>query len=388
MLQLIDLFLTEGFTVHFASAAAKTAFSYPLQEKHVQEHGIKLNDGKFDLFVKKLSPDIVLFDRFMLEEQYGWRVKENLPQAIQILDTEDLHFLRKARLDAYRQGVPFTSELLYTDITKREIASILRSDISLIISSEEMQLLRGQFRVSENLLQYLPFFGHRASGDIVRKWKGFSERDHFMFIGNFLHEPNWKTVQLLKREYWPAIRQHLPHAELHIYGAYPSQKVEQLHQPRDGFLIKGRAKDAQDTLACYRVLLAPIPFGAGLKGKFVDSWIAGTPSVTTSIGAEGFAGGTWSGFVDDEKHSFVEDAIQLFQDTITWEDAQRKAVHLIDNNLNKTDCTRSFIKKIDLLRMNLHAHRQANFVGQILQSQQLNALKYMSLWIEEKNRKT
>src|SRR5690606_31150007 len=95
-----------------------------------------------------------------------------------------------------------------------------------------------------------------------------------------------KTVQKLKL-IWPAIRKELPKAEIHIYGAYPSQKVLQLNNPKQGFLIKGRADNAIDTLACYRVLLAPIPFGAGLKGKFIDALYAKTPAISSRIGAEG-----------------------------------------------------------------------------------------------------
>ena len=76
------------------------------------------------------------------------------------LDTEDLHFLRKTRHQQLKKGEKFTNEaLLKSDDAKREIASILRCDLSLIISSYEMKLLKDVFKIDESILLYhLAFF--------------------------------------------------------------------------------------------------------------------------------------------------------------------------------------------------------------------------------------
>ena len=76
----------------------------------VNEVSIELNNSSFNDFVKKLKPTIVLFDRFLTEEQFGWRVAENCPKALRILDTEDLHFLRKVRHNQLKKGEKFTNE--------------------------------------------------------------------------------------------------------------------------------------------------------------------------------------------------------------------------------------------------------------------------------------
>ncbi len=104
--------------------------------------------------------------------------------------------------------------------------------------------------------------------------------------GTFCIEPNWNCVQVLKTEIWPELRKRLPDAKLLIYGAYPSQKVLQLHNPKEHFYIKGRAEIAEEVLEKAKILLAPIRFGAGIKGKLLEAMVYGTPSVTTSIGAE------------------------------------------------------------------------------------------------------
>ena len=93
----------------------------------------QLNHDSFDDYIKALKPNMVLFDRFMIEEQFGWRVTEQCPNAIKILDTEDLHSLRKTRQEAFKKNIEFTENmLLSSEIAKREMASIYRCDVSLL----------------------------------------------------------------------------------------------------------------------------------------------------------------------------------------------------------------------------------------------------------------
>src|SRR5690606_286540 len=126
----------------------------------------------------------------------------------------------------------------------------------------------------------------------------FEEREGFMFIGNFLHEPNWHTLQVLKTKIWPVLRKKIPNVMLHIYGAYASQKVMQLNNEGENFLVHGRADNAEEVISKHRLLIAPIKFGAGLKGKFIEAMQVGTPSVTTSIGAEAMKGDLdWNGAI-------------------------------------------------------------------------------------------
>jgi hypothetical protein len=130
MMQLIELFLTNGYAITFASTAQNLEFSEDISAFGVVTRTIELNASSFDDFVKELNPKIVLFDRFMIEEQFGWRVSESCPNAVKILNTEDLHSLRQARHIAVKENREFTSEDLFSDIAKREIASILRCDLS------------------------------------------------------------------------------------------------------------------------------------------------------------------------------------------------------------------------------------------------------------------
>ena len=385
MVQLIQLFLEKGYHVTFASAAAKSEFSFNLESIGVKEETIKLNDQRFNQFIKILSPQIVMFDRFVMEEQYGWRIHQECPEALTILDTEDLHFLRQARQKATKDGLVLNDGDLFNDTAKREIASILRCDLSLIISEEEINILQTQFKIDPSLIYYLPFLEEEIT--TKTHWLSFEERADFVFIGNFLHEPNWHTVQFLKTKIWPLLSKKLPQAKLNIYGAYPSQKVFQLHNPKENFNIIGRAGNAEETIAKHRVLIAPIQFGAGVKGKFIDAMHVGTPSVTTSIGAEAMKGNLeWNGYVEDDLELFVSKAVELYQDKNKWSIAQQNGVQIINKRYSKNKFQDEFIAQTDLIYKDLKAHRQQNFFGQLLNHHTAQSTKYLSLWIEEKNK--
>ena len=238
MLQLIQLFKEENYEIHFATTAAKTNFSDSLDTYNINTQQIQLNDDSFDRYVSELEPNVVLFDRFLTEEQFGWRVSESCPNALKVLDTEDLHSLRKTRQKVFKEGRVFSIPLLKEAlITKREIASIYRCDLTLVISTFELTLLKDEFQINEKILTYLPFLLNRIDENCKNELPVFNERNHFVSIGNFLHEPNWDMVVYLKKEIWPLIREKLPKAELHIYGAYSTQKVEQLNNKKEGFII-------------------------------------------------------------------------------------------------------------------------------------------------------
>jgi hypothetical protein len=385
MMQLISLFQKQGFAITFASPAQDSEFMVSLADFGVDKVAIALNDSSFDLFVKELQPDVVLFDRFMVEEQFGWRVAEQCPNAIRVLDTEDLHCLRLARQNAFKSKRSFEiSDILVEDVAKREIASILRSDVSLMVSEYEMEVLQSIFKIDESLLFYLPLVVEKVDWNPL----SFNQRHHFVFIGNFLHEPNWNAVQYLKETIWPLIRKQLPLAVVAIYGAYPSQKVFQLHNEKEGFLIKGRAESAKVVISNARVVLAPLRFGAGIKGKLLEAMEYGTPSVTSPIGAESMHGALdWNGSIEDNPQQFADAAVQLYQDEILWKQSQQNGFEIIQQRYLKELFEDDFEKELSFLEVNLKKHRQNNFLGQLLNHHTMQSTKYMSRWIEEKNKK-
>ena len=387
MLQLIKQFQNQGYAVTFASAAAPSENTFDLSTLQVRTEAIQLNDSTFDSFISELNPDVVLFDRFMTEEQYGWRVAEQCPEAIRILDTEDFHGLRKARGQALKEDALVTKEYLHNDTTKREIASIYRCDLSLIISEAEMGILNQQFNVDKALLHYLPFLLPRVSEDQLDQVPDFQQRQHFITIGNFLHPPNYDAVVYLKQTIWPLIRKELPDAELHIYGSYESQRVRQLHNADQGFIIEGFTKDVNDVMQHARVCVAPLRFGAGLKGKLIDAMLNGTPCAMSSIAAEGMFGELApNGFITDNPKEFAQKAVDLYNKFEEWTRCQRQGFNVLNERFNATYFEADFAKRITDLSTHLKTRRQNNFIGSMLQHQSMQSTKYLSKWIEEKNK--
>lgn len=384
MLQLIHSFLEENYQVHFACVAQKNENSISLESIGVKEHAIELNSSSFDDFIKELNPSFVLFDRFMIEEQFGWRVTENCPNAILILDTEDLHSLRKTRYECLKKEKQFsTRELLNSDLAKREIASILRSDISLIISSYEMQLLMDVFNVPKHILLELPFWIEEIKMDV----KLYEERKDFVSIGNFIHAPNMDATLYLKKEIWPLIRKQLLKAKLNIYGAYPTQQALQLHNDKEGFLVHGFAENAQEVIESSRVLLAPLRFGAGLKGKLLEAMQYGTPNVTTEIGVEGMQHeNLWSGFIANSPQEFASKAVELYQEKEVWNQFQQNGFEILKRKFLKENHQKKLIDKMNAVQEDLINHRMENFMGSLLQHHTLQSTKYLSKWIEAKNK--
>ena len=381
---IMQLFVEQGWQVEFASPAQKTAHMQNLSEMGISHNEINLNCDSFDKYITDLSPNIVMFDRFMMEEQFGWRVDKYCPNALKILDTEDLQCVRQARHQAIKELVPFSNtKLLESELAKREIAAILRCDISLIISDYEMTLLSQVFKVDNALLHYLPFMLDTKK---LTKSPTFKERKHFVTIGNFRHAPNWDSVLYLN-QLWPKIRSKLPSAELHIYGSYPPPKATALSNAQKGFIVKGWCENAFDVIEQAKVMLSPLRFGAGIKGKFLDAMQCQTPSITTEVGIEGmFSAPNWPGLVANNDDDIINAAISLYSDESLWQKKASLCHPKIREKFDKTELTRALVDKINHTIADLNSHRLNNFTGQMLKHHSHASTRYMSQWINEKNK--
>ena len=383
MMQLIDFYQSKKYQIVFASTAKESEFQIDLKAIGITTKFIELNSSSFDEYTYHLNPDIVIFDRFMTEEQFGWRVIEQCPNAFRILNTEDLHFLRRARQLSIKTTGNLSNIELRTEDAVREIASIYRSDLTLLVSNVEIDILHSEFKVPKSILFHLPVFAKKNLGSIP----SFDSRKEFMFIGNFHHEPNWDALRFLKESIWPKIRKKLPGAVLNIYGAYSSQKVLDFHNPSQGFLIHGRVDDSMKVTLRSKVSLAPLRFGAGIKGKLLEAMAAGTPSVATLIGVEGMADPqNWCGIAIDDVDEFVNGAVSLYTDEILWNQAQLRGFEIIESRFESEIHLSNFESRLTLIQENIKAHRKEHFIQQLVQHQTLMSNRFLSKWIEEKNK--
>jgi hypothetical protein len=401
MMQILETFLQQGWDITFSSPANSGEHRADLTALGIREVPIELNNSSFDTFINELSPDIVLFDRFMMEEQFGWRVEKHCPDALRVLETSDLQSLRDARhlrlkerlkasddandfndlfAPALREEFEFMAD---TDVAKREIAAIYRCDLNLMISDAEIELLVEQFKLPRDLLHWCPLMVDLPGTAPVP----FEDRAHFVHIGNFRHAPNWDAVLWLKTAIWPLIREQLPAAQLHIYGAYTPPKATALHNAAQGFHVMNWAQDALQVMSTTRVCLAPLRFGAGIKGKIVDAMQCGTPNVTTPVGAEGMHGEKpWPGAVTRTAREFADSAVRLYKDKDLWINAQAQGQSLLADRYQQSIHGPALISKLLYCKQHLTKLRENNFTGSMLRHHHHKSTQYMAQWIEAKNR--
>jgi len=387
ILQLIKFFQNQGFYVVFGSTSKHSLNSFDLNSIGVKTINLKLNDISFDEYIKDLNPHCVVFDRFISEEQFGWRVTNCCPKAIRILDTEDLHFLRKARKIANLKTTEFSKDFLKNDIAKRELASIYRCDLSLIISEVEFDILSKELNIDTSLILYLPFLLEFNQIPTQQELPDFENRKDFVFVGSFIHPPNADTVTYLKKHIWPKLRKKCPDAFLNIYGSYPKTQHLCLSNKKENFFVHGFVENIDKVLLSSRVLLAPIKFGAGLKGKVIDAIRNGTPCVLSEIAAEGiFESCDYNNHVSNDEDNFIEKAIELYTNKNLWESAQNIGFLTLRKRFMTERFYSVFIERIQYLENNLDSHRIKNFTGILLQHHTMQSSKYFSKWIEAKNK--
>jgi len=197
----------------------------------------------------------------------------------------------------------------------------------------------------------------------------------------------------------------MPRARLNVFGAYPTPDILSLHDEDAGFHVRGKVDDLDDALRRSRVLLAPLRFGAGIKGKIVDAWRCGCPVVTTRVGAEGTTttsnddgdgGGDlgarttiaddcrWGGLIADDAVDFAKAAVELHEREDLWNRCRDNGTgslrRIFDGrvNLPVVEC------RIRDGIADLAKQRTMDIFGSILWRDARRSTEYFSRWIELK----
>lgn len=237
-------------------------------------------------------------------------VRATAPSATVVFDTVDLHFQREQREADLRgdQGLRRLAE----GTRRRELALVDAADVTWVVSPVEQTLLQGlqsgaDVRVLSNII------------DADADGKPFAQRDGLVFVGGTLHPPNRDAVQWLVREIHPAIRRELPHVELHLVGLM-TPEVRSMVESVAGVRAHGQVRDIEPFMSQCRVALAPLRFGAGVKGKINLSMAHGQPVVSTSCGVEGMHLQPGDDvLVADDVADFAAQVVRLYRDPALWQ---------------------------------------------------------------------
>jgi glycosyltransferase involved in cell wall biosynthesis len=390
-MQWVQLFLGMGYAVTLVS---------PAREKNEDDWGsIELPDGVEAMVLPlnresiqddlaRIAPDVVLFDRFFLEEQYGHHVFQSCPNALVLLETQDLHFVRRAR-DEFKEEFLSTAALprdfYHTESALRETSAILRVDHSFVVSSFEERLLREEFGIGSGKVKWVPFFYDRPIA-VKESRRPFSEKRDFCWIGNFRHEPNIDGLRWFRKEIWPLIRAQLPDAKIRVYGAYPPKEVMEWNNARNGFEVKGSALTLEEVFEDARVNLAPLRFGAGVKGKIMEGFRFGVPCVTTKVGVEGlfvqFPGAEANTPID-----FAKACVRLHESEAEWKKFSLMALEKMMEVCAASSRVPELRKLIEDLLARKRSGELPDWTSRVMRFEGNQSRLYFARWIEEKERR-
>jgi ubiquinone/menaquinone biosynthesis C-methylase UbiE/glycosyltransferase involved in cell wall biosynthesis len=190
----------------------------------------------------------------------------------------DLHFVREERAALLlKQG----SAGFQADRTReQEVAAARDADATIVLSDVEETLLRRWVPTAQ--IATIPF-----PREVPGRSAPFDARDGVLFVGGFAHQPNVDAILWFVANVWPIVRERMPHARLTIVGSNPTDEVMRLANESTGIVVLGFVKDIAPLLTACRVTIAPLRYGAGIKGKVAMSLINGVPCVATSIATEG-----------------------------------------------------------------------------------------------------
>jgi glycosyltransferase involved in cell wall biosynthesis len=181
----------------------------------------------------------------------------------------------------------------------------------------------------------------------------FDARRDFVFLGNFTHGPNVDAVEWLAR-LWPPLHARCGEARLRIVGAGLPGSLRDRMQALAGVDVMGHVEDLDDVLATSRVMLAPLRYGAGVKGKINAAFAAGLPVVATSCAIEGMQiGEDPVACIADEEAAFIDAAERVYHDPVVWGRVGEAALRCLTRNFS-TAAAREAVER-SFVSLGVHA---------------------------------
>ena len=251
-------------------------------------------------------------------------IREVAPAARVIFHAPDLYFLRETRQAELENSDGAQAQAM----RQRELAIMRRVDHVVVVSSAELSILRAE--LPETPISVFP----ALYAPVETRPAPYSARRNVFFIGGFGHLPNVSAVQWFVKEVWPLVRRQLPEVEFHIVGAEAPPSVLKLGRV-PGVKVVGFVPDLQPLMSTMRVGVAPLLYGAGIKGKVAMTMGAGVPCVCTDIASEGM--GIQNGVharVENDPHRFAEAIVSLYTDAPLWARLSKNGQSLVQDNFS------------------------------------------------------
>lgn len=312
ILNMMMLFQELGFQVTFSKDG-----NLDDRDKHIldmQKIGIEVLYAPYALslkdHLKECSDryDLVILIRPDVFENNILDIKRYCPSAKVLFHTIDLHFLRILRQAEITQDIALYK--VSNEMKLKEMRCIKMSDLTFVVSSEEMALLK---KIDENLrVQEFSLVL-----DVCPSKVAYEERKDILFVGNFNHIPNRDAIHFFCTEVMPYIRQFNQPFKLHVVGFGITDEIKKL--AAEDILIEGFVSDLNEKCSEVKVMVAPLRFGAGVKGKVASSLACGLPVVATRVAAEGMNLMDGSDLiVADDPKEMADAILSIYMDERIW----------------------------------------------------------------------
>ncbi len=254
--------------------------------------------------------DVVMLSRHYVAAEFLPLVRRFAPQARVVFDTVDLHFLRELRGAELANDAGLRRAAERT--RDRELALMRQADATLVVSPVERDLL--STLLPEARVEVVANLHEMATTGLP-----FEQRRDLVFVGGFRHPPNVDALLWFGREIFPLIHARQPDIRFHCIGMAPPADVLAL-QAQPGIVVHGHVAELAPYMDGARVAVAPLRFGAGVKGKVNLSMAHGQPVVATSCAVEGMhLTDGHDVLVADDASAFAEAVLRLYHNAGLWE---------------------------------------------------------------------
>lgn len=330
MFRIIEAYVKLGYKVTFLpyNTGQDDKYAFPLQQMGVE---VVYGNVKVNEFLREYGHyyDVVMLSRPRIASYFMDFCRKYCQKAKIVFDTVDLHYLRsrrQAEFDENPKKLLNTSKHL--EVVEKHLME--EADATLVVSDVEQKTLK-----EAGLKTYILSNIHEVVEDAYKS--GYSDRHDLLFVGSYGHPPNTDAITWFADDIFPLIRKQDSSIKLHVVGSGMPDKLRNHLNSVAGVVVEGYVSDEKlhELLRQTRVFVAPLRYGAGVKGKIGQAIEYGVPVVSTPIGAEGMRliDGK-SCMVADEADKFADAVLNLYGQETKWSAVQRNACKVIEANFS------------------------------------------------------
>ena len=338
MRYIISTLQAMGYKVTFfpSNTVKRPDYMRPLQQAGVE---VVYGEVTGQDFLKEHGEtyDVVILSRPRIGSYYLDLCQAFCKNATLIYDTVDLHYLRLIRQADFAD----TDEIAYLqDVSKKHevLEKFLMKEVdhTLVVSEKEIEILQEDKIPNVHVVSNIHTI-YDPSYSVP-----FEKRKDILFVGGYAHQPNVDAVRWFVEAIFPKVLAINPSIKLHVVGSRMPDDLHAFLTDRKNVIVDGFVNDLNPLISTTRVFVAPLRFGAGVKGKIGQAIEHGTPIVSTSMGAEGmFLKDGTSAMVADDEDAFAEKVVSLYTDKQLWLKVQKNARIVLEKHFSQDRARRA-----------------------------------------------